>query len=191
MSGSSVQTDPVFASEGGGVPEARLLLISPVHNEAEHIAEVAHSVAAQTRPPDLWLVVDDESNDHTLERLREMEPEIAFLRVLSVPTGLTHDSGDRLAAAAVERAYSWGIESVDWRSFSHIGKLDGDTVLPVNYLEGMLERFEADPSLGVAGGALTERSNGEWRTVPTPRDHATAPARIYRRECFESIGGVV
>ena len=122
MSGSSVQTDPVFASEGGGVPEARLLLISPVHNEAEHIAEVAHSVAAQTRPPDLWLVVDDESNDHTLERLRELEPEIAFLRVLSVPTGLTHDSGDRLAAAAVERAYSWGIESVDWRSFSHIGR---------------------------------------------------------------------
>ncbi|MGH2965769.1 MAG: glycosyltransferase [Solirubrobacterales bacterium] len=186
-----MQTDPVFASEGGGVPEARLLLISPVHNEAEHIAEVAHSVAAQTRPPDLWLVVDDESDDHTLERLRELEPEIAFLRVLSVPTGLTHGSGDRLAAAAVERAYSWGIESVDWRSFSHIGKLDGDTVLPVNYLEGMLERFEADPSLGVAGGALTERSNGEWRTVPTPRDHATAPARIYRRECFERIGGVV
>ncbi len=54
----------------------------------------------------------------------------------------------------------------------------------------MLERFEADPGLGLAGGALTERSDGEWKAVPTPEDHATGLARIYRRECFEKIGGI-
>ena len=190
MSSSSLQSAPALAANGDRTPGARILLVSPVHNEAEHIAEVARAVAAQTRRPDLWLVVDDDSDDGTLERLRELEPEIAFMRALSVPSGLTEGSGDRLAAAAVERAYTWALGTVDWRSFSHIGKLDGDTVLPPDHLAGMLERFETDPSLGVAGGALTERSGGVWNVVPTPKDHATGLARIYRRECFEKIGGV-
>jgi hypothetical protein len=189
MSDSSLHT---AAPHGNGASRdtARILLVSPVRNEAEHIAEVALAVAAQSRPPDLWLVVDDDSDDGTLERLRGLEREIGFMRVLSVPNGLTEDSGDRLAAAAVERAYAWALENVDWRSFGYIGKLDGDTVLPAHFLAEMLERFEADPGLGLAGGALTERSDGEWKAVPTPRDHATGLARIYRRECFEKIGGI-
>ncbi len=63
-------------------------------------------------------------------------------------------------------------------------------MLPPDYLEEILERFEADPGLGVAGGALTERSEGAWRVVPTPADQATGLARIYRRQCFEEIGGI-
>ncbi len=39
--------------------EQRLLVISPVHNEASHIELIAHALAAQTRRPDLWIVVDD------------------------------------------------------------------------------------------------------------------------------------
>ncbi len=190
MSSSSLQSAPALGANGDSASGTRILLVSPVHNEAEHIVEVARAVAAQTRPPDLWLVVDDDSGDQTLERLRELEPQIPFMRVLSVPRGLTEGGGDRLAAAAVERAYIWALGTVDWRSFSHIGKLDGDTVLPPDHLAGMLERFATDPSLGVAGGALTERSGGVWSVVPTPKDHATGLARIYRRECFEKIGGV-
>ena len=190
MSDSSLQAAPFSPPGRDGAPPSRILLVSAVHNEAEHIAEVAWAVAAQTRPPDLWLVVDDDSDDGTLERLRELEPEIGFMRVLAVPAGLTSAAGDRLAAAAVERAFDWALGTVEWRSFSHIGKLDGDTLLPPDYLEEMLERFEADPGLGVAGGALTERSEGGWRVVPTPADQATGLARIYRRECFEEIGGI-
>ena len=190
MSDSSLPTAAALGNGASRGSAARILLVSPVRNEAEHITEVALAVAAQSRPPDLWLVVDDDSDDGTVERLRELEREIGFMRVLSVPAGLTEDSGDRLAAAAVERAYAWALENVDWRSFGYIGKLDGDTVLPPHFLAEMLERFEADPGLGLAGGALTERSDGEWKAIPTPRDHATGLARIYRRECFEKIGGI-
>ncbi len=190
MSDSRLQAAPVSPPDRDGTAQSRILLISAVHNEAEHIVEVARAVEAQTRPPDLWLVVDDDSDDGTLERLRELEPEIGFMRVLAVPSGLTSAAGDRLAAAAVERAFDWALGTVEWGSFSHIGKLDGDTLLPPDYLEEMLERFEADPGLGVAGGALTEPSENGWRVVPTPADQATGLARIYRRECFEEIGGI-
>ena len=52
----------------------RLLVISPVRNEERHIERAIRSMVAQTRPPDLWLVVDDDSGDRTLEILRRSEP---------------------------------------------------------------------------------------------------------------------
>ena len=43
----------------------RLVLITPARNEASHIERTAAAVAAQTRRPDRWLVVDDGSSDET------------------------------------------------------------------------------------------------------------------------------
>ena len=60
----------------------RLLLISPIRNEEAHFERVADAVARQTRPPDLWIVVDDDSTDRTPEILAAVEMRIPFLRVI-------------------------------------------------------------------------------------------------------------
>ena len=46
-------------------PEHNVLIISPVRNEAEYLEVVARGMERQTRPPDLWIVVDDGSTDQT------------------------------------------------------------------------------------------------------------------------------
>ncbi len=170
--------------------EQRLLLISPVRDEAAHVDAVVAGVAAQTRPPDLWLVVDDGSSDGTGERFRAHAERLGFLRVLSTPADHTAAGADRLAAAGPERAWNFGLRSAGAAGFTHLGKLDGDIVLPPQYLAEMLERFAADPQLGMAGGAILEREGEEWRPLRTPPDHVTAPARLFSRECFEAIGGM-
>ena len=167
-----------------------LLIVSPVRNEAEHLEAVVASVQQQTRPPDMWLIVDDDSTDGTAALLGPLQDRISWLRTASVPDSYTVDQGDRLAVAAVARAYNWGLGQLDWRAFTHLGKLDGDILLPPDYLERMLERFHQDRRLGVAGGALTEQLAGEWSMVATPLDQATGPARIYSRACFEAVGGI-
>jgi poly-beta-1,6-N-acetyl-D-glucosamine synthase len=169
---------------------ARVLLISPVRNEAAHIADVVAGVAAQERPPDTWLVVDDGSTDGTAERLEALLSELPFARLVRTPPLYTQDSGDRNAAGGPDRAWNFGLEHVDLREYSHVGKLDGDIVLPPDYLSGLIERFRAEPQLGMAAGSVTELREGEWWTMPTPADHVTAPARLYSRECFEAIGGM-
>ena len=161
-----------------------------MRNEAEHLEAVVASVERQSRPPDMWLIVDDDSTDDTARLLGRLQDRIGWLRVASVPDSYTVHQGDRLAAAAVERAYNWGLGLLDWRAFTHIGKLDGDILLPADYLERVLERFHREPRLGVAGGALTEQLGGEWVTVPTPADLATGPARIYSRACLQAVGGI-
>jgi biofilm PGA synthesis N-glycosyltransferase PgaC len=168
----------------------RLLLVSPVRNEAAHIERVVRSVGRQTRPPDTWIVVDDRSDDDTLQRLRSLAPELPFMVVLSTPG--THDGGslDRLAVAAEARAFNWALGTVAWRQYTHVGKLDGDIELPADYFERILAAFDDDPTLGIGGGVLAERAGGRWEVMRTADEHVRGALKLYRRECFEAIGGI-
>ena len=168
----------------------RLLVISPVHNEAGHIRRVARALAAQRRPPDTWIVVDDASTDTTLELLRELEGEIDFMTVLSAPPTPAARGRDRLAHAAEIRAFNHGLAAVDWRSFTHIAKLDGDIELPRDWYEILLQRFDRDTSLGIACGQLAEVVDGDPHVLPIPPHHVHGALKLYSRACFEAIGGI-
>jgi poly-beta-1,6-N-acetyl-D-glucosamine synthase len=168
-----------------------LLLITPVRNEADHIVRTARALAAQTRPPDLWLVVDDGSDDATPELLRSLQSEIGFLRVLATPRDHTAVGPDRLALAAEARAFNWALSQVAIEDFDYVGKLDGDIELPPEYYERMLARFAEQPALGIAGGVLEERTRGGgWEVDRNPDYHVRGALKLYRRACFEAIGGI-
>lgn len=170
----------------------RLLVISPVRNEAEHIECVARAMAAQSRQPDLWLLVDDDSTDDTYEIVERLTQEFPFMRLLRAPEHPPMlDPRDRLASAAAPRTFNFGLDSVDWREFTHVVKLDGDMELPPEYFERILAEFEADPRLGMAGGLRREMVRGKWRLERVPTEHHVNGAlKCYSRECFEAIGGV-
>lgn len=168
-----------------------LLIVSPVRNEAAHIARVARAVAAQTRPPDRWVVVDDGSEDDTHAILTELATEIPFMRVMKAPPAPTATrSVDRLAAAAAPRTFNAGLATVAWGEYSHIGKLDGDVELPPEWFATLLDRFEAEPRLGIACGDLVEpRPHGD-HVLPIPRHHVHGAVKTYSLECFDAIGGI-
>lgn len=170
----------------------RLLLITPVYNEGRHMRWVAEAVAAQRRPPDLWIVADDGSTDDTLATLRALEREIDFLRVIEKPP----DGGgvapqDRLAVALEAQAFNRGLVAAgDLERFTHIGKLDGDVELPEEWFATLLERFAGEPCLGVAGGTLLEPEGARWRRIAIPDYHVHGAVKLYSRACLERIGGL-
>jgi biofilm PGA synthesis N-glycosyltransferase PgaC len=168
----------------------RVLIISPMRNEAAHLERLARSVEQQSRPPDVWLVIDDGSDDGTPELMQELAQRIGFMRVLRTPDGFTADNGDRLTVAAEVRAFNWALRTVDWREFTHIGKLDGDIELPDDYFSRLLDEFDRDPQLGIGGGVLVEQAGSEWRLMRTAPHHVRGALKLYRRECFEAIDGV-
>ncbi|MCW3000066.1 MAG: glycosyl transferase, family 2 [Solirubrobacterales bacterium] len=168
----------------------RLLVISPVRNEAAHIERVARSMGRQTRPPDTWLVVDDRSDDETPARLAHLARELPFMVALSTPDAYGADTLDRLAVAAEARAFNWALDTVAWRGYTHVGKLDGDIELPEDYFERILAEFDRDPALGIGGGVLVEQVGGRWQVMRTAREHVRGALKLYRRECFEAIGGI-
>jgi poly-beta-1,6-N-acetyl-D-glucosamine synthase len=70
-------------------------------------------------------------------------------------------------------------------------KLDGDIEMQPTYLREMIERFEADPSLGLAGGVLDEPvAEGGMRRIKIAPHHVHGALKLYSRACFEAIGGM-
>ena len=172
--------------------EHRLLIITPVRNEAAHIERVARGLAAQTRRPERWLVVDDGSDDETPRILERLSAELDFMRVVSSPPGLTIAAADRLAVAAAPRAFNYGLHTIDPRElslFTHLGKLDGDVELFPDYFATILAEFDRNPGLGIAGGVVLECHEGEWQAAPSAREHVRGALKLYSRECFGAIGG--
>lgn len=173
------------------VPGAqRLLIVSPVYNEARHLAATIAAVAAQTRMPDRWIIIDDGSTDDTLAIARSAERELPFVRVLSAPELPGATGPDRLATAREARAFNMAIEQAGWRSYTHIGKLDGDVELPSDWFAQLLALFAAEPRLGLAGGRLIEPSPAGWKLIPIPNAHVHGAVKLYSRDCLEAIGPI-
>jgi biofilm PGA synthesis N-glycosyltransferase PgaC len=169
----------------------RLLVVSPVRNEAAHIERVALAMAGQTRPPERWVVVDDGSTDETRALLEGLAPRLPFMTIIEAASVLDDGVRDRLAHGAEVRAFNAGIRSVDWLSFSHIAKLDGDVELPPRYFELLLERFALDPQLGLAGGVRIELAGRREQLERVPiHHHVPGALRCYTVECMQAIGGI-
>src|SRR4051812_45523985 len=86
---------------------ARVLLISPVRNEADHFAEVVQGVLDQERRPDEWIVVDDGSTDGTYQLAQGLLRDVAFATLVRTPADYTTDTGDRNAAGGPDRAWNF------------------------------------------------------------------------------------
>lgn len=170
------------------MPDDRLLIVSPVYREAAHLDRTAAAVAAQTRPPDRWVIVDDGSPDATLAIARRWEERLPYLTVLSAapPVGA---SG--LGVAREARAFNLGLDAAGWRDYTHVGKLDGDVELPPHWFADLLARFDGEPGLGIAGGRLEEPDGtGRWSVIPIPATHVHGAVKLYARPCLDAIGGV-
>jgi glycosyltransferase involved in cell wall biosynthesis len=174
------------------VTQQKLLVVSPVRDEALHIERTARAVAAQRRPPDLWVVIDDGSSDGTLELARELAAEIPFMRVMTAPQrSELRTARDALAVAKEARAFNHALAAVGIDGYTHVGKLDGDVELPPEWFEELLAAFADDPSLGIAGGRLVEPTpEDEWRLLRIPDYHVHGAVKLYGRDCFDAIGGV-
>jgi biofilm PGA synthesis N-glycosyltransferase PgaC len=174
------------------VQQPRILIVSPVRNEGSHIERVVRAVAAQTLPPARWIVRDDRSTDDTLAILRRLEAEVPFLDVVEAGPPDLSQTRDRLALAAELVAFNAGLEAAGDRSgYTHVMKLDGDIELPPDHFERLMERFAADPRLGLAGCVLDEpQADGGMKRITIAPTHVHGAVKCFTAECFGAIGGL-
>jgi glycosyltransferase involved in cell wall biosynthesis len=179
----------------------KLLLITPVRNEAGFIRLVVNSVINQTALPKLWLIINDGSTDNTQEVIDEFlaRHDWIFFRQLPAEAG-----GLGLHYAKVVK---FGFEEVEKeaqkRGFEYdlIGKVDGDVVFPQDCFEKIINEFELDAKLGIASPGLRyakedsiasreNTTNDHTSKDFAFSDHPTDGVRLYRASCFHEIGGM-
>jgi glycosyltransferase involved in cell wall biosynthesis len=165
----------------------RYALISPCRDEQAYMRRTLDSVIAQTRRPDLWLIVDDGSTDATPELLAEYAARHDWIKVVRKP-----DRGARAVGPGVVEAFYFGLEQIDELAFDYLCKLDLDLDLPPAYFETLMARMTADPRLGSASGKPYFRTaSGAWVSEKCGDEMSVGMTKFYRRTCFEQIGGFV
>jgi hypothetical protein len=90
-------------------------------------------------------------------------------------------------------AFYAGYEALTVKDWDFLAKMDGDLAFADDYFEQCWSRFAAEPKLGIGGGTITVNSNGNW-IVEAPNDplfHVRGATKIYRRACWDAIGGLL
>lgn len=158
------------------------ILITPARNEVGFIEGTIRSIVAQTVRPVKWIIVSDGSTDGTDEIVMRYGADNPWIELLQMPK-----RRDRHFAAKVG-CFNAGYEKVRGTAYEVIGNLDADITFDKTYLEFLLKRFAEDARLGVAGTPFVE-GNESYDYRFTSVEHVSGACQLFRRECFEEIGG--
>jgi biofilm PGA synthesis N-glycosyltransferase PgaC len=164
------------------------IVIMPVRNEAEFLAGTVASVTAQTIRPTQLIIVDDGSTDETGNIADTAAKRHDWIQVLH-----RADRGFRAPGSGVIESFLEGYQMIKPRDWAFIVKLDGDLSFEPDYFERCLARFEKDTRLGIGGGTICQMVGGSL-TVEAPNDppfHVRGATKIYKRECWNAIGGLI
>ena len=166
----------------------RYVLITPAYNEIGYIENTLKAVIAQTQRPLLWLIVSDGSDDGTdklVQSYAEKQPFMQLIRKQRLRRG--HDYAAKVKAIE----FALGILASKNLDYDYLGMLDADIRFKPDYYAQMQHYFNADPKLGIAGGLLYEYdAKGDWGAqVLSPDWSVSGPVQLFRRTCFEQIGG--
>jgi poly-beta-1,6-N-acetyl-D-glucosamine synthase len=166
----------------------RYLLISPCRDEAQYLRRTLDSVAVQSVPPSLWVVVDDGSTDDTASVLNEYKRRLPYLRVV-----WRADRGRRQVGPGVIEAFYAGLETVRLEDFDYLCKLDMDLDVPLRYFELLMERMESDPRVGTTSGKpwFVHPQSGALVPEVCGDEMSVGMSKFYRITCFQEIGGFV
>jgi glycosyltransferase involved in cell wall biosynthesis len=161
------------------------VLVTPAHNEASYIEKTIQSVIRQTVLPLRWVIVSDGSTDGTDEIVARYLEGRPWLELVRLPP-----RKERHFAAKVQ-AFRAGYERVKNLPFDVIGNLDADVSFEDDFLQYLLDKFQLLPNLGVAGTHYVEGEFHSYRDSHINVHHVNGQVQLFRRRCFEDIGGYV
>jgi glycosyltransferase involved in cell wall biosynthesis len=163
-----------------------LAVVVPFLNEEALLPAFLASIAAQTRPPDALVLVDDGSSDASFAIAQAFAAEHPYAQALTRPPRAA--TPDRLATASELRAFLDGVAAIPGGDWGVVAKLDADLSLPPDHFEAMTDALAREPQLGVVGAYLSMRlPDGRLVREPHPEQHVRGPNKFYRRACFEQV----
>lgn len=164
----------------------KIVVITPVRNEERFIDKTIASVVAQTVRPLQWVIVNDGSTDNTQQMIEKWVAENDWISLVN-----SQDRGFSAVGRGIVESFHKGYQQIKDLDWDFLVKMDGDIELDPDYFENLVRHFEKDEKLGVGGATcyLLEE-DGSLSEEKTPTFHPIAAARMYRRSCYDEIGGL-
>ncbi len=162
----------------------KYVVITPVRDEEANIKFTIESMAQQSIRPSEWIIVNDGSTDKTGAIIDEFALQYPWIH----PCHRTN-RGFRKSGGGVVEAFNDGYRELKSDDWDFIVKLDGDLSFEPDYFERCFKRFEQNDKLGVGGGTIYHDIDGKELLDRCPTFHVRGATKIYRRACWEAIGG--
>ncbi len=164
--------------------ELEHVVVTPSRNETVFLPKLVESIANQSLIPSRWIIVSHNSEDESRNFLEQISEKFDWISVINV-----NDKNKRKRGAQIANLVNQGLVSSghNWDFFS---KIDADMVLPSDYFEQILSKFESSEKLGIASGTCYTISRGRKRIEKVTTDHTRGGLKTYRRKCFDEIGGI-
>ncbi len=166
--------------------KTKYLVISPVRNEAEWIETTIISMLNQTVTPEEWIIVDDGSRDSTSKIVEKYSDKYDWIKLIR-----REDRGFAEPGRGIIEAFYEGYAHNNCKDFDYIVKLDGDLSFDEDYFESLFKKFLKNPELGMASGICYIYRKGILTPENHPEFHVRGPSKVYKRECWNQIGGLV
>lgn len=163
-------------------------VVTPAHNEADHLPRLAEALARQTLRPAAWIIVDDSSTDATRASADRAAREASWIHVVTTPPS----ERTLVRGTPVVRAFHAGLDVLD-QLFTHesmpdlVAKVDADVAFDPDYFARLSAAFAADERLGIASGSCYQLEGDEWRQFHGTGANVWGAARAYRWRCLEQI----
>jgi glycosyltransferase involved in cell wall biosynthesis len=163
-------------------PRLRYAIITPVRNEAQNVRRLVEAVTSQTLQPAKWIIVDTGSTDRTLQDLDALISTHPWITVREFDLGQEAARGGPIA-----KAFESGLEAVP-AECEIVVKLDADISMEPDHFDRLIQEFESDDRLGIAGGHAFEQDvHGVWRSRHGTGVGIWGASRAYRRACLDDI----
>jgi glycosyltransferase involved in cell wall biosynthesis len=160
------------------------VLVTPARNESQFVELTLKSVVSQTILPLRWIIVSDGSTDGTDDIVSRYAADYVWIELVRMP-----ERQERHFAGKVN-AFKAGLARLAAVPYDIIGNLDADVSFDDTYFEFLLTQFAENPRLGVGGTPFREGSF-QYDFRFTSIQHVSGQIQLFRRQCFEDIGGYV
>ena len=160
------------------------ILITPARNEVDLIEQTILAVIHQTVKPAKWVIVSDGSTDGTAEIVNKYVREHPWIELARMSERAKRHFGGKAIA------FNTGRDRTRQIPYDIIGNLDADITLDEDHFDLLLNKFAQDKTLGVAGTPFRE-GNTQYDYRFSRKEHVSGASQLFRRKCFETIGGYV
>jgi glycosyltransferase involved in cell wall biosynthesis len=162
------------------------VIITPAKNEDKYIESTIRSVVKQTILPKEWIIVDDGSTDKTGEIVKKWSLNHPWINLLR------KEKSNETFGSNVIQTFYYGLNSLPCSDYEFVVKLDADLEIDSeSYFEYQIEQFNNNETLGITSGITYYVKDGEKNIEDHAFFHTTGALKMYRRKCFDQIGGLI
>lgn len=165
--------------------DVKYCIVTSIRDEEEFIAGTIESVASQTVLPVEWIIVNDGSMDRTGTIIDDYSRKYPWIRPLH-----RVNRGFRSTGGGIE-GFITGTESLQFDDWDFLVNLDGDVTFAPDYFQKCFENFGRNPRLGIGGGTIYNKIGDRLELERVPTFHVRGATKIYRRPCWQQLGGML